>query len=132
MSDLIAKESLIDLLCFFKALANETRLKMAALLAHESYSGEQLADLLSIKPATVSHHLSRLAAAGLVTSTSEGHIKFYKLHLDAVRATVAATDEAAADALPALLARMHAAFARATQLEWMFWDSAYRLEAWPV
>ena len=28
--------------------------------------------------------------------------------------------------------RMHAAFARATQLEWMFWDSAYRLEAWPV
>ena len=28
--------------------------------------------------------------------------------------------------------RMHAAFMRATQLEWIFWDSAYRLEAWPV
>ena len=28
--------------------------------------------------------------------------------------------------------RMHAAFARATQLEWVFWDSAFRLETWPV
>jgi thiaminase (transcriptional activator TenA) len=28
--------------------------------------------------------------------------------------------------------RMHAAFTRATQLEWVFWDSAYRLETWPV
>jgi thiaminase (transcriptional activator TenA) len=24
------------------------------------------------------------------------------------------------------------AFVRAAQLEWMFWDSAYRLERWPV
>jgi thiaminase/transcriptional activator TenA len=51
---------------------------------------------------------------------------------EAVRAVIAATDEAAGNASPALIARMHAAFARATQLEWMFWDSAYRLEAWPV
>ena len=50
----------------------------------------------------------------------------------AVRSTIAATDEVAGDASPALIERMHAAFARATQLEWMFWDSAYRLEAWPV
>jgi DNA-binding transcriptional ArsR family regulator len=48
---------------------------------------EQLAELLSIKRATVSHHLSKLADAGLVTSTSEGHKKFYTLRLDAVRAT---------------------------------------------
>jgi thiaminase (transcriptional activator TenA) len=50
----------------------------------------------------------------------------------AVRAVIAATDEAAADIAPSLRERMHAAFARATQLEWIFWDSAYRLEAWPV
>ena len=49
-----------------------------------------------------------------------------------VRAMIAATDEAAADASPSLRERMHAAFARATQLEWLFWDSAYRLETWPV
>jgi thiaminase/transcriptional activator TenA len=50
----------------------------------------------------------------------------------AVRAVIAATDEAAAGASAPLQTRMHAAFARATQLEWLFWDSAYRLEQWPV
>jgi thiaminase/transcriptional activator TenA len=50
----------------------------------------------------------------------------------AVRAVIAATDEAAALASADMRARMHAAFARATQLEWMFWDSAYRLEQWPT
>jgi thiaminase/transcriptional activator TenA len=50
----------------------------------------------------------------------------------AVRAMIAATDEAAAEASPSLRARMHAAFTRATQLEWMFWDSAFRLETWPL
>ena len=88
MSNLPADESNVALLRFFKALADETRLKMAALLASESRSGEQLADLLRIKPATVSHHLSKLADAELVTSTSKGHKKFYALRLDAVRATV--------------------------------------------
>jgi thiaminase/transcriptional activator TenA len=50
----------------------------------------------------------------------------------AVRAMIAATDEAAAEVSPSLRARMHAAFTRATQLEWMFWDSAFRLETWPL
>ena len=50
----------------------------------------------------------------------------------AVRATIAATDEVASDASLKLRERMHAAFTRATQLEWIFWDSAYRLERWPV
>jgi hypothetical protein len=83
----LADESNVDLLRFFKALADETRLKMAALLASKAHSGEQLAELLSIRPATVSHHLSKLADAELVTSTSEGHKKLYRLDLDAVRAT---------------------------------------------
>jgi thiaminase/transcriptional activator TenA len=50
----------------------------------------------------------------------------------AVRAMIEATDEAAAGASPGLQARMHAAYTRAAQLEWMFWDSAYRLEQWLV
>jgi len=50
----------------------------------------------------------------------------------AVRAMIEATDEAAAGASPGLQARMHAAYTRAAQLEWMFWDSAYRLEQWSV
>ena len=50
----------------------------------------------------------------------------------AVRAMIAATDEAAADIASGLRTRMHAAFTRATQLEWVFWDAAFRLESWPV
>jgi thiaminase/transcriptional activator TenA len=51
---------------------------------------------------------------------------------NAVSAMIAATDEAAETASSSSRERMHAAFVRATQLEWMFWDSAFRLETWPV
>jgi thiaminase/transcriptional activator TenA len=50
----------------------------------------------------------------------------------AVRAVIATTDAAAVEVSSSLRARMHAAFTRATQLEWMFWDSAFRLETWRV
>jgi len=50
----------------------------------------------------------------------------------AVRAMIAATDDAAKEVNSPLRARMHAAFTRAAQLERVFWDSAFRLEAWPV
>jgi thiaminase/transcriptional activator TenA len=51
---------------------------------------------------------------------------------NAVRTMIATTDAAAEAASPSLRARMHAAFGTATQLEWVFWDSAYRQETWPV
>ena len=51
---------------------------------------------------------------------------------DAVRAAIAATDRAADQSSDVVRARMHTAYTRATELEWMFWDSAYRLEQWPV
>ena len=73
-----------DLLTFFKALSDENRLKIVGLLARESYSGEALAALLDLKPATVSHHLARLSEAGLVTAAMQGHSKLYRLRLDAL------------------------------------------------
>jgi len=50
----------------------------------------------------------------------------------AVDAVIAVVDDVAKQASPRTLAAMHHAFIRATQLEWMFWDSAYREETWPV
>jgi thiaminase (transcriptional activator TenA) len=50
----------------------------------------------------------------------------------AVDRMIAATDAAADEAGPATVSAMHRAYARAAQLEWMFWDSATRLETWPV
>lgn len=75
-----------ELLLFFKALADETRLKIVGLLARESYSGEQLALILGLKPATVSHHLAKLAEAGLVSVELQGHAKLFRLRLDAMHA----------------------------------------------
>jgi len=41
-------------------------------------------------------------------------------------------DDAAAEASPRLVEQMADRFARATSYEWMFWDSAWRLEGWPT
>ena len=41
-------------------------------------------------------------------------------------------DRTALESSPDELARMERAFLRGSQLEYMFWDAAYRLEEWPV
>lgn len=41
-------------------------------------------------------------------------------------------DRLARDASPAVRAEMHAAFTTASRYEWMFWDAAWRTEAWPI
>lgn len=53
------------------ALADETRLRVAALLARRPHYGEELSDFLGLSPATVSHHVKRLREAGLVSGTRE-------------------------------------------------------------
>lgn len=50
---------------------------------------------------------------------------------EATQAVKAITDRAA-EAAPTKRPAMLAAFRRSAQFEWMFWDSAYRLEHWPV
>lgn len=68
-----------ELVTFFKALADSNRLKIVGLLADKSYSVEELAELLKLKPSTVSHHLARLSEAGLVKARSESYYNVYQL-----------------------------------------------------
>ncbi|MGH6900615.1 MAG: thiaminase II [Geminicoccaceae bacterium] len=49
-----------------------------------------------------------------------------------VRKVIAIGDGMAEAASPTIRDQMLRAFVRAAQLEWMFWDSAWRLERWPV
>lgn len=49
-----------------------------------------------------------------------------------VRKALGIADELAEEASPFLRERMKEAFMQGTRYEWMFWDSAYRLEEWPV
>ena len=51
---------------------------------------------------------------------------------EAVDAVIKVVDEVAEDVSPRTRDAMLAAFARAVQHEWMFWDSAYQLGDWPV
>lgn len=71
-----------DLLAFFKALSDENRLKIVGLLAQKPYTVEKLAETLGLGVSTTSHHLARLANAGLVSAKVEGHYYSYSLQLE--------------------------------------------------
>lgn len=62
-----------------KALADTNRLTILALLAQAPHSGDELAALLDLNPSTVSHHLTRLQKAGLVSATAEQYYHLYQL-----------------------------------------------------
>lgn len=72
-------EQIPEMLDFYKALADANRLKIVGLLANRAYSVEELAVLLNLKPSTVSHHLSKLAEAGLVSAKTESYYNVYRL-----------------------------------------------------
>jgi biotin operon repressor len=76
-----------ELVMFFKAMADSNRLKILGLLAQHSYSGEELAALLDLKPPTVSHHLSKLVETGIVTARAEGYYTVYSLDQKALEST---------------------------------------------
>jgi len=71
-----------QLLEFFKALADANRLKIVGLLAQKDFSVEQMAEILGIGSSTVSHHLSRLSKAGLVSARAESYYNVYTLNIE--------------------------------------------------
>ena len=75
----LSAETRDELVQFYKALADASRLKIVGLLAHRPYSVEELAELLSLKASTVSHHLRRLTEARLVSSRGESYYSVYQL-----------------------------------------------------
>jgi predicted transcriptional regulator len=68
-----------ELLDFFKAMADANRLKIMGLLAQENLSVGQLAEMLKLRPSTVSHHLSKLTDAGLVSAKASSYYNIYQL-----------------------------------------------------
>ena len=78
------QEQINSLLNFFKALADENRLKIVGLLAQKPSSVEALADALGLSAST-SHHLARLSKSGLVSARADGHYYIYSLNTDALR-----------------------------------------------
>ena len=76
-----------ELVTFFKALADANRLKIVGLLSQQPYSVEQLAAILDLRPSTVSHHLSKLADAGLVSARADSYYNVYQLEEEKLQQT---------------------------------------------
>ena len=69
---------------FFKALGHPVRLLILNLLEMKPRHGEELATILNLKQATISHHLSKLTEAGLLASEKDQYYQTYALIVDAL------------------------------------------------
>lgn len=63
----------------FKALGHPARLLIVNLIMAQPRHTEELAAILNLKPATVSHHLSQLTAVGLLTAEKDQYYQVYSL-----------------------------------------------------
>lgn len=63
-----------------KSLSDQRRLDILKALKQTSMYGQELADLLKLSPATISHHMSTLVAAGFVSIDRKGSRTSYTLH----------------------------------------------------
>ena len=85
-----------ELSLLFKALSDPVRLRVLGLLAESPLAGHELAKRLSLTPPTISHHMRRLAAAGLIDVTPDAQSRIYSLRLEAIRAFSQAVDDGTA------------------------------------
>ena len=72
----------VELMTFLRLVVDENRLKIIGLLAQQASSIEQLAAILKLRPAIVSHHLNKLAEAELVRSNATSGPTLYELRTD--------------------------------------------------
>ena len=64
---------------FFKALGHPARLLILNLVQMKPRHGEELAAILRLNPATISHHLAKLAHVGLLKPTKDQYYQTYSL-----------------------------------------------------
>ena len=74
----------------FRALSHPVRLSLLRLTWQEALSGEALARLMNLAPATISHHLAALEEAGLTTVRQDGHHRLHGANHAALDVTLAA------------------------------------------
>ncbi len=72
----------------FKALGHDTRLLIINLIAVKPRHGEELAAILNLTPATISHHLSKLLEVGLLKSKKDQYYQTYSLTGDFLQKTL--------------------------------------------
>ena len=78
-----------DMVRLYKALADETRLKILRLLAGREMYLQELAKALGVTHVTALHHMAVLRAAHLVHVVERDSLKYYRLRTDRARAAAA-------------------------------------------
>lgn len=68
----------------FKALADPTRREIIMLLKGGCMSAGEIVEHFDMTGASVSHHLSILKSAGLVTDVKKGKYNYYQLNISVV------------------------------------------------
>lgn len=68
----------------FKALNDETRRKILAMLKDSDKTAGEIADRFSFSKPTISHHLDLLKQAGLVEAVKQGQFIYYSLNTTVV------------------------------------------------
>jgi len=74
-----------EILRFFEALGDDTRLRILRLLAEREMYLTELAERLGLTKATTKHHMVRLRAAGLVTLYDRDRLTYYALRPDVTK-----------------------------------------------
>lgn len=73
----------------FKALGHPARLLIINLIKMKPRHGEERAEILNLKAATISHHLGKLTEAGLLKSKKDQYYQIYSLAGDALNQKLA-------------------------------------------
>ncbi|MBE2194940.1 MAG: metalloregulator ArsR/SmtB family transcription factor [Anaerolinea sp.] len=71
-----------DMLYLLKTFADEQRLKLLVLLNTKEYNVTEMAKALELSEPTISHHLTRMHAVGLLRLRMDGNQRFYSLNPD--------------------------------------------------
>jgi len=73
---------MVDLAEFFKALSDETRLRIMALLFQKEMCVCEICDVIGQSQPKISRHLAKLRDADLVRDERQGQWVFYYLNID--------------------------------------------------
>jgi len=74
-----------ELVRLYKALADETRLRILRLLSQREMYVQEIANALGVSHVTALHHLAQLRAAYLVQAVERDNLRYYRLRPEAVR-----------------------------------------------
>lgn len=74
-----------ELTRLFKALGDETRLRILQMLAEREMYVQEIANRLGVTHVTTIHHLAQLRAAQLTRGVDRGNLKYYQLRRDSVQ-----------------------------------------------